>query len=93
MTAAARNWSFLAPTPAPPVRFEGRAGDREAALMGVIEVGQIGPCPPGGLFYWRLWLPGGPSLGRASSPKAARDHLTSRVEQWIEAADLKSVKA
>jgi hypothetical protein len=75
------------------VRFEGRADDREAALVGVIEVGQLGPCAAGGLFYWRLWLPGCAQFGRAGSSKAARDHLISRIEQWIEAADLKSVKA
>ena len=92
MTATARRFTFLPPTPAPLVRFEARAGGREMAISGVIEVGELGPCA-GALFYWRLWLPGCAQFGRASCEKAARDHLESRIEQWIEAAGLKSVRA
>lgn len=89
MTAPARRFVFVPDKPPDRgVRFEPRADNREAAVLGVIEVGQLGPCPVGGAFYWRFWLPGGPQFGRASSAKAARDHLASRAEQWIEAAGL-----
>jgi hypothetical protein len=70
------------------VIFQPRAGDREIAMLGVVEVGEIGPCLAGGLFYWRLWLPGCRQLGRAGIPKSARDQLTVKIEQWVEAAGL-----
>lgn len=84
--------SFTVAPPERLVRFEGLAGSREMAFVGMVEVGWIGPAGPT-QFSWRLWLPGGPQFGRAPTLKAARDHLISRIEQWIEAADLKSVKA
>lgn len=90
--APARRFSFLPPEPPRQVRFEDRAGGREVAVSGVIEMGELGPYGES-LFYWRLWLPGCPQFGRASSQKAARDHLLCRIEQWTEAADLKSVGA
>jgi hypothetical protein len=89
-----RHWGFIAPGPVQLVHFEPLAGNRERALLGVIGVGEIGPCSETtSLFWWRLFLPNCASFGRAPTGKAAREHLTSRIEQWIEAADLKSVKA
>ncbi len=92
MTAPARRFTFLPPESVPSIRFEERAGGREMALSGVIELGEVGPCADSGA-YWRLWLPGCAQLGRAGSVEKARSQLTAKIEQWIEAADLKSVRA
>lgn len=74
------------------VRFEPRTDDREAAFLGVIQVGEIGPGPYRNQFTWRTWLPYCEQLGRAPTPKAAREYLASRVEQWVEAAGLVGAK-
>lgn len=85
----ARRFNFIAPQPSPLVRFEGRGGGREVALIGVIEVGQLAPSHPFAAFCWRIWLPGCPQqLGRAASPESARSNMIAKIEQWIEAAGL-----
>ena len=70
-----------------PVIFRDACDDREIAVLGVLDVGEVGRYDAG-KAYWRLWLPGCAGFGRAPHPKAAREHLTTKIEQWIEAAGL-----
>jgi hypothetical protein len=70
-----------------PVIFRPACDDREIAMLGVLEVGEIGRYDAG-MAYWRLWLPGCVAFGRAAHPRAAREYLTAKAEQWIEAAGL-----
>ena len=57
-------------------------------MLHLLDVGEVGLCGGGTMAYWRLWLPGCSGFGRAGSLQAARDHLTSKIEQWIDAAGL-----
>lgn len=85
---------FLAPPAvAPMVSFAPAADGRELVMLGLVQVGEISPWG-GGLSCWRLWLPScGGQFGRAGTLKAAREHLISRIEQWVEAAGLRSAQA
>lgn len=71
-----------------PVIFRPLADGREAVTLDLVQVGEIGSCDFGGLFYWRLWLPGCAGFGRAGSPKAAREYLALKVNDWLDAAGL-----
>jgi hypothetical protein len=96
MTVPARSWGFLAPTPCDLVRFERREAGREVALVGVIEVGMFAPADARAphAFCWRIFLPDCPNqLGRARTPEHARSTMRAKIEQWIEAADLKGARA
>lgn len=91
MTAALK---FLPPPAAEPmVTFAPAAEGRELVMLGVVQIGEISPWH-GGVSIWRLWLPScGPGFRRAPCLDAARDQITDRIEQWVEAAGLRSVHA
>lgn len=84
---------FLAPPAEPTLRFERKAGGREVALLGVIEVGEFAPAQPFTNYCWRCFLPMCAQMGRASSPEIARNALRCKIEQWVEAAGLRSERA
>jgi hypothetical protein len=72
-----------------PVIFRPIADGRQAVMLHLVQVGEIGSCDFGAMSYWRLYLPGcGSGFGRAGSLKAAGEYVTSKVEQWIDAAGL-----
>lgn len=74
-----------------PVIFQSRAGGREVAMLGIIEVGEINPYSAPGRgenCYWRLFLPFASPWARAASYESARGRLTVKIEQWLEAAGL-----
>jgi hypothetical protein len=71
-----------------PVTFKSRPDGRTVAMLGLIEVGEIGSWMPGA-FYWRLRLPFCCcQMRRAGSFDAAREQLRDKIEQWIDAAGL-----
>lgn len=87
--SATASLRFLPVATEPMLRFETRAGDREIALLGVIEVGEIARCAPHGpKCYWRLRLPFCPQMGHTASLDHARAVMRTKIEQWVEAAGL-----
>lgn len=78
-----------------PVVFKALPGlDREAAMLGQVQVGEIMPLPPGQRRHrsaYRVTLPECAAAGwrPAADIDAARRGVLFHVEQWLSAADLR----
>lgn len=68
-----------------PISFEQLAGGREAAKLGLIEVGTISPWPFGGRANWTIHLPPlqGSTRGALSLQHAKRG-LLFKIADWLD---------